>query len=221
MAIYLGGPEGLTWEGARAKVRGDLWRPGNSLPEDVVNRALHAAILELEAECKWLWLEELTFIITNEEASAFLALPATVSRVSAVGVRRSGLLEPLTEAPLATVRENIGTDLGDPSRYAQGDRQLYFDSQALAGTQFEVIATAQTPESLEDALASPSATLQRHQQAVIANACHYAALGFMKNEGEAMRQRAVFDRILERMQSAEADRRGGFIQPDTWGNGCG
>ncbi len=215
MAIYIGGPDGLTWAGARAKVRGDLWRPGNSLPDDVVDRALHASVLEIEGECKWLWLEEVTLIAVLDDAAEFIDLPATVGRVSTVGVRRDRSVEALDEVPLSVVRADVGA--GIPGRWALGDRRVWLDSRAPAGTQFELIVTAQTPEQLEDALASPCATLQRQQQAAIAGACAHAALTFMKNEAEAMRQRAVFDRIIERMQTVEADRRGGMIQADTWG----
>lgn len=221
MTIFIGGPDGLTWTTARAKVRGDLWRPGNSLPDDVVDRALHASVLELEAECKWLWLEEVTAIVTLDDATAQIDLPAGVGRVSAVGIRRGAWLEPLDETPIASVRDQLGTGLGNPARWAHGNGQLWFDSRAPAATEFEIILTAQTPDQLEDALASPCATLQRHQQAIIAGACGHVALTFMKNEAEAARQRAVFEKIVERMQTVEADRRGGFIQPDTWGTRCG
>lgn len=220
MAIYIGGPDRLSWEGARAKVRGDLWRPGNSLPDDVVDRALHASVLDIEGETKWLWLEELTAIVTLDDDADFIDLPATIGRVSNVGVRRDAFLQGLDEVPLAVVRENISTDIGDPARWAMANGRIAIDSRAQAGTVFEMIVTVQTPEVLEDALASPATTLQLQQQAVIANACHHVALSFMKNGDEAARQRAIYDRIVERLHNVEAEKRGGMIQPDTWGMGC-
>jgi hypothetical protein len=221
VAIYIGGPDRLTWTDARSKVRGDLWRPGNSLPDDVVDRALHASVLDLEGECKWLWLEELTMIVVLDDEADFIDLPPTVGRVSSVGVRRDAFLDELDEVPLAVVRANIGTDVGDPARWAMANGHVAIDSRAQAGTKFELIVSAQTPEVLEDALASPAVTLALQQQAVIANACSHVALTFMKNADEAARQRAVYDRIVERLHNVEAEKRGGMIQPDTWGNSCG
>lgn len=221
MAIYIGGPDRLSWEGARSKVRGDLWRPGNSLPDDVVDRALHASVLDIEGECKWTWLEELTAIVTLDAISEFIDLPPTIRAVSSVGVKTGGFLDPMDAVPLAAIRTNLGTDVGFPGRWAMMNSQIALDCRAAAGTEFELIVTSQTPEVLEDALASPAVTLQLQQQAVIANACHHVALGFMKNADEAARQRAIYDRIVERLLNVEAEKHGGMVQPDTWGNSCG
>lgn len=221
MAIYIGGPDRLSWEGARAKVRGDLWRPGNSLPDDVVDRALHASVLDLEGECKWLWLEELTAIVSLDADAEFIDLPPTIGRVSSVSVRRGEYPDLLDEATLTQVRATVSSDIGYPARWAMANGRIALDSRASAGTVFELIVTSQTPEVLEDALASPAVTLQLQQQAVIANACHHVALGFMKNAEEAARQRAIYDRIVERLLNVEAEKHGGMIQPDTWGNACG
>lgn len=221
MAIYIGGPDRLSWEGARAKVRGDLWRPGNSLPDDVVDRALHASVLDLEGECKWLWLEELTAIVSLDADAEFIDLPPTIGRVSSVSVRRGEYPDLLDEVTLTQVRATFASDIGYPARWALANGRIALDSRASAGTIFELIVTSQTPEVLEDALASPAVTLQQQQQAVIANACHHVALGFMKNAEEAARQRAIYDRIVERLLNVEAEKHGGMIQPDTYGNGCG
>jgi hypothetical protein len=221
VAIYIGGPDRLSWEGARSKVRGDLWRPGNSLPDDVVDRALHASVLDIEGECKWTWLEELTAIVSLDDISEFIDLPPTIRAVSAVGVKTGGFLDAMDEVPLAAIRTNLGTNVGFPGRWAMMSGRIALDCRAAAGTEFELIVTSQTPEVLEDALASPAVTLQLQQQAVIANACHHVALGFMKNADEAARQRVIYDRIVERLLNVEAEKHGGMIQPDTWGNSCG
>lgn len=221
MAIYIGGPDRLSWEGARSKVRGDLWRPGNSLPDDVVDRALHASVLDLEGECKWLWLEELTAIVSLDGDAEFIDLPPTIGRVSSVSVRRGDYPDELDQVPLAQLRAQFTGDLGYPGRWAMMNGRIALDVRAAARTEFELIVSAQTPEVLEDALASPAVTLALQQQAVIANACHHAALGFMRNAEEAARQRAIYDRIVERLLNVEAEKRGGGIQPDTWGNSCG
>jgi hypothetical protein len=218
--IYIGDPDGLTWQDARQKVRGDLWRPGNSLPDDQVDRALHASVLDLEGEAKWLWLEQLTTIVSLDEDADGIDLPLTVSRVTSIAVRRDAYAEPMNQQPIQTVRANVGSDIGDPSAWAMGDSRIWFDSRAQVGTEFEIVLSIATPRRLELALQSPSYTLAVEQQAVIAKACSYLALNFMKNADEAARQRAVYDSILERLLDVEADQRGGMIQADTWGMGC-
>jgi hypothetical protein len=221
VTIYVGGPDGLSWDDARAKVRGDLWRPGNSLPDDVVNRALHASVLELEAECNWLWLENLTTLVTLEGDASFYDIPPTVSRVIALTIVEPVYSEPLDQRPLSVVRIEADRIIGDPSCFAFGNARLWFDTTVAAGTKFEMVFSAATPEELEQALLSPCFTLQRQQQAVIANACAYVALTFMKNADEAGRQSAAYDRVLQRLHNTEAQQRGGMIQADTWGMGCG
>lgn len=220
MAIFIGDPSGLTWEGARAKVRGDLWRPGNSLSDDVVNRALHASVLELEAETTWLWLENISTIFTIEEPAAYVDLPPAIGRVGALALKRGVQLDPLIPSTLAAVRADADRSHGTPGRFALGDQRIWFDAMAPADAEFEIIFTAQTPELLERAVDVPSITMQRQQQAVIANACYYVAGGFMKNEAEAARQRTIYETVLQRLHNNEAQARGGCIQPDTWGMGC-
>lgn len=220
MAIYIGGPEGLTWDGAVAKVRGDLWRPGNSLPDDVVKRALHASVLELESASTWLWLEEVAAIVQMDDAAPNIFLPAVVGRVHSVSLRRNGWLERLDQLTIAPVREAAEGASGDPTWWALGDRVIWFDCAVPAGTEFELVVSTETPEILEEALEANSPTLQKHQQAVIANACSIVALGFMKNEAEAGRQRLIYERILDRLMDVEAEKRGGGVQPDTFGMGC-
>lgn len=217
MTIYIGGLTGLTWEAARGKVRGDLWRPGSSLSDDVVNRALHASVLELESEQTWLWLEEVAAAVILDEPLAFFDLPTAIGRVSSVSVRNNGSLDRLNRITVAPVREAAEGIASTPSWWALGEQRIWFDCIVPVGTEFELVATVQTPEILEDAVLTNCATMQRQQQAVIANACSYIALNYMKNGDEATRQRAVYERILERLLSTEADKRGGAVQPDTWG----
>lgn len=220
MSIYLPGPPGLDWAGARTKVRGDLWRPGNSLPDDQVDRALHAALLQLEGETKWLWLEDLTVLTTPSTlGQSFIDLPASIGRVTSIGIRRDTFLDPMREIPLQEVRRLADSSLGDPCSWALTSGRIYFDATLQPGTELELVITATTPERLEDAIDSGSYTLQLQQQPVLALACAMIALNFMKNEAEAARQQAVYDTVLERLLNVEAERRGANIQPDTWGMG--
>ena len=219
MPIYVGDPSGISWADARSKVRGDLWRPGGSLSDDVVNRALHSSILDLEGEAKWLWLEQLVAIATLELDADHLDLIPAIGRVTSIAVRRDTWADPMTQRPLQTVRSSIGNDVGDPSSWALADRVVYFDSRVQAGTTFEMVVSIATPRRLEAAVVSPSYTLAEQQQAVIAKACSYIAASYMKNADEAARQRAVYDSIVQRLLDVEAENRGGMIQPDTWGMG--
>lgn len=222
MAIVFGasGGSGLDWSGARAKVRGDLWRPGTSgVPDDVVDRALHASLQELEGERRWLWLENVLAELTLDHDADFVDLPGSVRSVTSISYTGTGYSDPLTPAPLNRVRELArGTAGGSPRFYAFADRRLYFDTRLTAGSAFEMIFTAGCPQSLADAIVSPSITLARHQQAVIALACHYVALTYLKNEADAARQLAGYGRHLDRLMDTEDQQRGdtvgGSILPD-------
>ncbi|MGW8135379.1 hypothetical protein ACWGNZ_07045 [Sphingomonas zeae] len=163
----------------------------------------------------------MTAIVTLDDIAEFIDLPPTIRAVSSVSLKTGGFLDHMDEVPLAAIRSNLGTDVGSPGRWSMMNGRIALDSRAAASTEFELIVTSQTPEVLEDALASPAVTLQLQQQAVIANACHHVALGFMKNAEEAARQRAIYDRIVERLLNVEAEKHGGMIQPDTYGSACG
>lgn len=218
MAIYISGGTPLTWAAAREKVRGDLWRPGNGIPDDVVDRALHASLVELEGERRWLWLENISGGFELDADSDSIAVPPTVQSISSLSYRYGTSLERLALAPLATVREFSQHSPGLPTMYALSDGVVFFDTICPATLQFEMIFTSQTPEYVDDAVDAPNATLYRHQSAVIANACSDIAMTFLKNDGEAGRQRASYDKKLAAMYSREdqqrADLGGAGIQPD-------
>ena len=218
MTIILGsaGGSSVSWTDVRAKVRGDLWRPGNGVSDDVVNRALHAALLEIEAERRWLWNENVQAALTVDVGGNTAFLSAAVGAITALSYTSQGAQDPLTPLPLVNVRELARSSSGSPTFYALGaDGLLYFDTTVPAGATFELIFSAQCPEQLGDAVDVFSITMNKHQQAVIALASSYVALTFLKNEQEAARQRSGYERHLDRMMNAEDQKRGGgFIQPD-------
>ena len=218
MTIYISGSELLSWEDARAKVRGDLWRPGNGISDDVIDRALHASLLDLEAEERWLWLENITGGLSFTTAADSIAIPATVQSISALAYRQGNAVEPLTVSPLRTVRSMSPGSNGLPSFYALGDGIIYFDTICPSGLQLEMIFSASTPEYVSDAIAADNPTLARHQQAVLACTCARIALGFLKDSEGAARFQAVYERDLERLRNREnqqrADESGGCVQPD-------
>jgi hypothetical protein len=217
--IYV--PEGdlLTWDSARTKIRGDLWRPGtNAIPDDVVNRALHSSLLDLEGECRWLWLERVNAGLRMPTNADSLSLPASVLSISSLSVIRGAMKYRLLQAPAAFVRELAVNSPGTPSRYYLSDGVIFFDSIVPKDTLFEMWHTTQTPELLDDAVNAASPTLYRHQQAVIAKAASYCARGYLKNSEEADRQEAVYESILMRLFNRESQQRdelgGGSIFPD-------
>lgn len=214
-----------SWQEARDKVRSDLWRNSTSaLPDNVVDLALHTALLELESERRWLWLENVTGTLAMPAEADNLALPSSVKAISSLAFKGGSedtiVYDILQEFRLAQVRQLArGATVGDPTYYARSDMQLYFDCPVAEGDAFELIFTSSCPRYLEYAIATPPITLTRELSAVAALACHHVALTYLKNESEAARQRAAYERILDRLfveeDTARADSQmGGRIQPD-------
>lgn len=219
MTIILGasGGSSVSWSDVRAKVRGDLWRPGNGVSDDVVDRALHASLLEIESERRWLWNENVQAALTVEEAARSVSLSPSIGSITALSYTHQGRHDPLTPLPLANVLELASpSSSGSPAFYALGEGpMLHFDTLVPAGSTFSLIFNASCPEQLGDATDTFSITMNKHQQAVIALASSYVALTFLKNEQEAARQRSGYERHLDRMMNQEDQQRGGgFIQPD-------
>jgi hypothetical protein len=220
MPIVIGSGESiLSWDQARTKVRGDLWRPGTAgVPDDVVDRALHASILDIEAERRWLWLENIDATLTVATAADNVALEIAVRSIARLSHISGTNLNPVRRAQLEAVRELAAGSTGEPLHYALTDGRLYFDATVPANTTFEMIFSSRCPELLDDAIQQPSATLWRQQQAVIAKACSYVALSYLKNDAEAERQEAAYQRHLNRAFNIEDEQRveegGGSIVPD-------
>lgn len=216
----------LTWTDARSKVRGDLWRPGVSgVPDDVCDRALHASLLELEQERRFLFLENIRRTVALTEAAAVFDAPvdfrsiASIAQVQPDGKR----LDALTSLPLPRVLILASSEPANawPSNYAFNGGRIYLDGTVPAGTQFELVGIVSTPEDLDVAVAAvANLTLGLHQTTVIAGACAHVAATYLKNEAEEIRQRRVFDRGVERIcdrdDEARADNYGPGIIPDTY-----
>lgn len=211
----------ITWSGARDKVRGDLWRPGTSgVPDDVCDRSLHAALLDLESRRRWLWLENIFHTVTLPMATAIVDLPVDLRSVTSFALTEPGgrIWPSLGVYPIGRIRElsSIGRQ-GNPLLFALSNGDAYLDCAAPAGSSFDLVYTARTPQLLETAVAAASnLTLSLQQAIVIAGAAARVALTYLKNEAEAARQQVVFDRGVDRLMDEEDDARsGGSIIPDT------
>lgn len=215
----------ITWDQARTKVRTDLWRPGVvGVPDDVCDRALHASILELEADRKWLWLENVKTLVPLVVASTRIPLPTDCSTLQSLTyINTSGVMDewPLERVDLAQVRPDAtnSNSSGGPCRYAISNGEIFLDCEAPVGASFELIFTARTNADLDTVVAAvtPNTTLNLEQGAVVANACYYVAEGYLKNDDEARRKRSIYERHLFRLESVEDEARGdtygGCIQP--------
>lgn len=199
-------------------MREDLWRRTTSaLPDDQVDDGLHTALLELESERRWLWLENLQGALEMPVDAETVALPASVKSVSSIAYL-SGTTgyDILIQKPLAMVRQEArGSQNGSPTFYAISNQQLYFDCSVAQGSEFELIFTAACPRYLDLAIATPPVTLTLQRPAIIARAAEHIALTYLKNEAEAARQGAAYQRILDRLFNEEDTARS-----DTYGGGC-
>ena len=212
----------LSWSAARDKVRGDLWRKGTTaIPDDVVDRALHASILDIESRRKWQWLENVTSAIVLVDDANFIELPAICGVVQSLAVRVNGnpFSNPLDLMPLAKLRDLVGSGRGYPSYYALSNGSAFFDCIAPGGTRLELIFQAKCPDLLDDAVTTPPLTLGLHQQAVLAGAKSLVALEYLHDDDKAARNNAAFEKHVARMEDRDdqlrGDDRGGTIQPYT------
>jgi hypothetical protein len=212
----------ITWQQARDKVRQDLWRPGTSgVPDDVVDRALHAALRELETQRRWLWLQNLTSTLTVATAGSTVDVPTHFGNVTSIaylsGTNGYDILHPY---PLAHVRDAAtGTATGYPCAYALHDEKFYFDTQLKVGDEFELVFSSETSTDIAATIATPPVTLDLEQDTVIAAACAAIAIGYLRDEASAARFEAKYNRRLEMLMDIEdrkrADEHGGNIIPDT------
>lgn len=214
----------ITWSDARTKVRGDLWKSASGVPDDVVDRALHSSLREIESKRNWLWLENITVSDALAVDSAIIALPSDMRSIRTLSFKRAGAVymdPPLTRIELDVARTlATGVSIGWPSGYAYSQGNAYLDCVAEAGSIFELVYTSRTPERLEDAIAAAYIpTLDLHQDLAIAGAAARVALSFLRDETNAGRQQAKFDRAIDILVDIEDDQRadltGPRIQPDT------
>uniref|UniRef100_UPI003B3A3E92 phage adaptor protein n=1 Tax=Sphingomonas sp. TaxID=28214 RepID=UPI003B3A3E92 len=201
----------ITWQQARDKVRGDLWKPGPSaIPDDVVDRAIHSSLLSLEQGRKWLWLENLLHTEPVEADTAVIKLPDDCRSVTSLSFQRqneTAFDPPLALIDLARARALAsGSDgvIGWPSAFAFSSGQAYLDCTVAAGATFDLVYTARTPRDLASAVGADfNVTLDLHQDIVIAGAAANVAISFLKNEGEASRQQAKFTAGMLRLENEE------------------
>lgn len=211
-----------SWEDARERVREALWRRSSSaLPDNLVDDAIHTALLAIEAERRWLWLENLTGAIEMPVDADNLALPLSVKSVSSLAhLSGTQSYDVLLQRPLHYVRQlSRGSIAGAPTFFAISDQQVYFDCNVPAGDRFELVFTSSCPRFVDQAIVTPPVTLTLQRPAVIALAAEHLSLTYLKNADEAARQRAAYERILERLFNEEDQRRvdtldGGSIIPD-------
>ncbi len=212
----------LTWTEARAKVRGDLWRTGTQgIPDDVCDRALHASLLDLESQRRFLWLEDVILTVAMAAADDKLAQQGISSISSIAYLSSPSGYDVLDLVPLQIVRTKArGSAPGAPSCYAFSNGTVYFDTQVPIGGQFELVAHVRTPKDLDAAVAAASnETLAREQQAVLSRACFYVAGTYLKDSENAARHEGAWERHLLRILDEEDEARGsvngGLIVPDT------
>lgn len=217
---------GVTWATARTKVRGDLWRQGSSgVPDEVCDRALHASILELEQARRFLWLENVSRPVTLTAPAATIPSPSDLRSIASISyVRPDGKLQdPLERVTLERARISAAWvfSVGLPTAYAWDGSTISLDAKADTGSTLDIIGIFSTPEDVDAAVAIGDAnvTLSLHQAAVIAGACAEIAQTYLKNDQEFLRQRAAFERRLERIcdreDEARGDNRGISVVPDT------
>lgn len=223
--VYGPSAAATTWDEARTKVRERLWRRTTSaLPDDEVDEALHNALKEIEAERRWLWLEVVDATLEMPSEASSVGLPASVGAITSLnflgGSADTDQYDLLTEANFSYVRQLArGGNAGDPTFYARMNNQLYFDCPVAANDSFEIQHTSKCPDYLADAIVTPPITLTLQTTAVVARACQYLALYYLKDEPEAARQGAAYSMMLDRMFLEEDTRRadgqkGGSIVPD-------
>lgn len=214
----------ITWDQARAKIRGDLWRTGTAgVPDDVCDRALHASILELESARRWLWLENISRTVELTEDKDRIQVPSDLSTIQSLTyIDISGRLDsPLSLLPVPRIRTLAdATTAGAPSAYALSGNEVFFDTLAPEGSKFELVYTARTTEDLAAAVSDgdDNVTLQAYQHIVLKGACAEVAQSYLRNDAEFARQRAAFERGRERLETVDDEARGdlygGLIVPD-------
>jgi hypothetical protein len=209
----------LTWAEARAKVRGDLWKSATALPDDVVNRALHTALLDLESKRRWLWLENLTLSAALVSDASIIEAPPHCKSITSFAIIRNGDHEILGLLPIGIIKQlEAENDSGIPSNYAFQDGSIHLDAEAKVGQQFYMVYKAGTPADLTVAIASDNPVMGLQQQAIITKACSILALGRLRNRELGRDQLALYEDEVERLLSeddeARADGHGPLIIPD-------
>lgn len=207
-----------TWIQAREKIRRDLWRPGpDGIPEATVDENLHAALMEIESEKRWAFLE-----VIWETTEAFrgnrLSLPRNSKQVNwMVWKDLDGRQRDLLRfAPLNHVRElQVIGGHGRPTLYAVSGYEIYLDRRATKDGRLECCYTFATPERIDLAVAdgNENVTLDLQFQLVCALASMHIATGFLKDNAEADRQNASYQRLFESLMKQDDQAREDNFDP--------
>lgn len=204
----------LSWADARTKVRGDLWKSATALPDDVVNRAIHDALLELESERRWLWLENLNLGAALVADSDTIAVPAYCKAITSFAIVRGSEHDALGLLPIGMIKQLAAENTsGIPSNYAFQGGFVHLDASAKAGNRFYMVYDLGTPDLLDVAILATNPVLDLHQQIIIAGAASKIAFGRLRNKELGQTQRALYDMGLDRLISAEDKARGDIHGP--------
>ena len=216
-------PVNSLWQQARDKVRRDLWRPGaNGVPDATVDENLHVALLEIESERRWLFLE--TVRTSDPFSGAQINLPEDCGAIASLAIiRPDGRTRDILEnEQFDRVRWLSQTTTGGwPSCYARSGVDIFLDNAAPVGSRFEIVYSAATPETVSVASASTyNTTMAKHFNPVCTLAASYTAASYLKNDAEAGRQMGAFQRMFDRMIEQDdidrTDNQGSVIRGDTF-----
>jgi len=205
----------LSWTDARTKVRGDLWKSATALPDDVVNRALHAALLAIESERRWLYLENISESATLVAATDTIVAPDNCKSIDTLAYVEDGNQEILTREQLSIVKRLASNSSGSwPNYYAFHGGNIHFDCVVPIGRQFYMVYKAATPEIMDAAIVfATNPTLDLHQQAVIAHACFQLAGTRLRNRDLARTYFETYEVHLSRMTDADDEARADLTGP--------
>jgi hypothetical protein len=105
-------------------------RKSSGLPDDQVDRALHASLLDLESKRDWLWLQNINSTLAMASDDQKLAEPADLREPSSRSLSSIPASAPHTtfwSCPRSRgARDARGTSNGFPAQYNRSERLLLF-----------------------------------------------------------------------------------------------
>jgi hypothetical protein len=206
-----------TWSEARDKIRRDLWREGeDGVPTDTLDEAIHQACVDLEGERRWCYLE-LVQQTVNPVTVNRLSIPIISRGVNWLAATKDGERRYLTLAPLDRVIElaEVRGTATWPEFYAVSGSEIFLDV-TMDGGYLEASHTFQTPDLLTEALEreDENLTLKLQYQMICARAAAIVALTYLKDEAEAARQGAAYDRMFDALLHRDDAARESMAKPE-------